>query len=277
MPELPEIRVIAAQMNKELFGKRVVEAESRQPKNLNVAVEDFVKVVKGKTISNVVGRGKWIFVKLEPAYFLLINLGMYGELLYYVKGQKLPERYQFRLTFTDGSGFTIFFSWFGYIHLVAEKDATKHKFTAKLGVDPFDDGFTFEKFDNLLTSKRRTRVKSFILDQKNVAGIGNVYAQDTLFEAGLHPDRQISSLTREEKEDLYGALRRVLSRSVQLGGLAYEKDFYGRNGRFGGNEFQVGYKEGKPCPTCQTTIQKIKTGSTSTYICPKCQPLKLPR
>jgi formamidopyrimidine-DNA glycosylase len=274
MPELPEIKGIAAQMNRELSGKRVAEAESRQPKNLNVAVEDFVEAIKGKTVSNVAGRGKWIFMKLKPAYFLLINLGMYGELLYYTKGQKLPERYQFRLTFTDGSGFTIFFSWFGYVHLVAEKDAAKHKMTAKLGVDPFDDGFTFEKFDNLLMSKRRTRLKSFILDQKNVAGIGNVYAQDTLFEAGLHPDRQISTLTKEEKESLYSAIKRVLNRSVQLGGLAYEKDFYGRNGGFGGNEFQVGYREGKPCPMCQTTIQKIRTGSTSTYICPKCQPLK---
>jgi formamidopyrimidine-DNA glycosylase len=274
MPELPEIKVIAAQMNKELSGKCVAEAESRQPKNLNVAVEDFVKAVKGKTISNVAGRGKWIFMKLEPAHFVLINLGMYGELLYYMKGQKIPERYQFRLTFTDGSGFTIFFSWFGYVHLVAEKDEKKHKITANLGINPFDDGFTFEKFDNLLTSKRRARVKSFILDQKNVAGIGNVYVQDILFEAELHPDREISTLTKEEKESLYSAIRRVLNRSVQLGGLAFEKDFYGRNGRFSGNDFQVGYKEGKPCPTCQTTIQKIRTGSTSTYICPKCQPLK---
>ncbi len=274
MPELPEIRVIAAQMDKELSGKRVAEAEPRQPKNLNVPVDDFIKAIMGKTVSNVEGRGKWIFVKLEPAHLLLINLGMYGELLYYAKGQKLPERYQFRLTFSDGSGFTIFFSWFGYVHFVAEKDAAKHKMTGKLGVDPFDDGFTFEKFDYLLTSKRRTRLKSFIMDQKNVAGVGNVYAQDTLFEAGLHPDREISTLTKQEKEGFYNSIKNVLGRSVELGGLAYEKDFYGRNGRFGASEFKVGYKEGKPCPACGTTVQKIRTGNTSTYICPKCQPLK---
>jgi len=274
MPELPEITVISAQMNKELSGKQVAEAESRQPKNLNVPVAEFIETVKGKTVSNVVGKGKWIFMKLEPAHFLLVNLGMYGGLLFYTRGKKLPERYQFRLTFTDGSGFTIFFSWFGYVHLAAEKDMKKHKLTANLGANPFDDDFSFEVFEKLLLSKRRTRVKSFLLDQKNVAGIGNVYVQDILFEGRLHPNREISTLTQKEKQSLYNAIKIVLNRSIQLGGLAYEKDFYGKNGRFSGTEFLVGYKEGKPCPVCHTTIEKIKTGSTSTYICPKCQPLK---
>jgi formamidopyrimidine-DNA glycosylase len=274
MPELPEIRVIAAQMDKELSGKKVADAEPRQPKNLNVPVEDFVKAVKGKTVSHVTSKGKWIFAELEHGYLLLINLGMYGELLYYAKGQKLPERYQFRLAFADGSGFTIFFSWFGYVHIVTERDASKHNMTGKLGIDPFNNGFTFGRFDDLLTSKRRTRLKSFIMDQKNVAGVGNVYAQDILFGARLHPDREISTLTKEERRGFYDSIKNVLSRSVELGGLAYEKDFYGRNGKFGASEFKVGYKEGKPCPACGTTIQKIKTGSTSTYICPKCQPLK---
>ena len=271
MPELPEITVIAAQMNKEISGKRIAEAESRQPKNLNLPVEEFIESAKGKTVSNVTGKGKWTFIKLEPAHFMLVNLGMYGELLYYNQGQKLPERYQFKLTFTDGSGFTIFFSWFGYVHLVTEKDLAKHRLTAKLGINPFDNGFTFDRFEKMLLSKRKTRVKNFLLDQKNVAGIGNVYVQDILFEGRLHPNREISTLTQEDKENLYNAIRRVLNRSIQLGGLAYEKDFYGQNGRFGGNEFQVGYKEGKLCPVCHTTIQKIKTGSTSSYICPKCQ------
>jgi formamidopyrimidine-DNA glycosylase len=271
VPELPEISVIAAQMDRELSGKRIAEAESRQPKNLNVPVKEFVETVKGKTVSNVAGKGKWIFMELEPAHFMLLNLGMYGELLYYAKGQKLPERYQFRLTFADGSGFTIFFSWFGYVHLVAEKGMKNHKLTAKLGVSPFDDNFTFNEFEKLLFSKRRTRTKSFLMDQKNVAGIGNVYVQDILFESRLHPNREISTLTQKEKEGLHKAIKHVLNRSIQLGGLAYEKDFFGKNGKFGGNEFLVGYKEGKPCPVCHTIIEKIRTGSTSTYICPKCQ------
>ncbi|MEM2129640.1 MAG: zinc finger domain-containing protein [Candidatus Bathyarchaeia archaeon] len=234
-------------------------------------VAEFIKAIKGKTVSEVASNGKWIFLKLEPSFFLLINLGMYGEILYYVNIQKLPERYQFKLKFSDGSGFTIFFSWFGYVHLVAEKDMEKHRLTANLGANPLSSDFTFRQFENLLSSKKKTRIKNFLLDQKNVAGIGNVYVQDILFQSRLHPNREISTLSQKEKQDLHNAIKDVLNRSIQYGGLAYEKDFYGHNGKFDGTKFLVGYKEGKPCPACGTIIEKIKTGSTSSYICPSCQ------
>jgi formamidopyrimidine-DNA glycosylase len=107
-----------------------------------------------------------------------------------------------------------------------------------------------------------------------LAGIGNVYVQDILFQAKLHPNRRISTLSEKEINILYNAIRDVLNHSIQLGGLAYEKDFYGQKGKLTINEFLVGYKTGKPCPACKTPIEKIKTGSTSSYICPKCQPLK---
>ncbi|MBS7614624.1 Fpg/Nei family DNA glycosylase [Candidatus Bathyarchaeota archaeon] len=271
MPELPEITVIASQMRRELCGKTVAEAESRQPKNLNMPVAQFVETVKGKIVREVTSKGKWIFLKLEPSFFLLINLGMYGELLYYVNGQKLPERYQFKLRFSDGSGFTIFFSWFGYVHLVAEKDLKKHRLTANLGANPLSNDFCFERFKNWLSSKKKTKIKNFLLDQKNIAGIGNVYVQDILFQSRLHPNREISTLSQKEKQDLYNAIKDVLNLSIQHGGLAYEKDFYGQNGKFDGTKFLVGYKEGKPCPVCGTIIEKIKTRSTSSYICPSCQ------
>ena len=112
-----------------------------------------------------------------------------------------------------------------------------------------------------------------MLDQKNIAGIGNVYIQDMLFYAKIHPQRTISSLTDKEIGTLHKSMRSVLNESIRLGGLKYEKDFYGKNGRYGPEQFKIAYKPGKPCPVCQTTIQKIKTGSTSSFICPKCQPL----
>jgi formamidopyrimidine-DNA glycosylase len=112
-----------------------------------------------------------------------------------------------------------------------------------------------------------------LLDQKNLAGIGNVYAQDILFKAKLHPNRKISTLSKKEKGDLYHAVRDVLNHSIELKGLAYELDFYGQKGKFAVEDFLVGYKTGKPCPECGTTIEKVKTGSTSSYICPKCQTL----
>jgi len=98
--------------------------------------------------------------------------------------------------------------------------------------------------------------------------------QDPLFIARLHPSRKISTLSEREVEDLYCAVRGVLNKSIKLGGLAYEKDFYGRKGGFTGDMFLVGYKTGKPCPACRTAIEKIKTGTTATYICPRCQRLQ---
>jgi formamidopyrimidine-DNA glycosylase len=94
MPELPEITVIARQMNKETAGKCILGIEAKQPKNLNLPVSEFVKTVKGKTVSNVSSKGKWVFIKLDPAYCMFINLGMNADLLYFTPNQKLPEKYQ---------------------------------------------------------------------------------------------------------------------------------------------------------------------------------------
>jgi formamidopyrimidine-DNA glycosylase len=260
-------------MNKETARKRVAEVEVKQPKNLNISVSKFVKTVEGKAVNNVSSHGKWLFIKLTPGHFMLINLGMGAELVYFTPTQKLPEKYHFKLAFSDKTGFTIRFWWIGLVHLVSEKDLSKHKLTAQLGKPAIDKEFTLDYFKELLAD-RKTGIKSFLLDQKNVAGIGNVYIQDILFMAKLHPDRKIQTLSEKEIADLHTAIGVVLNRSIQLGGLAYETDVYGRKGRLTVDDFLVGYKQGKPCPECGTAIEKIKTGSTSSYICPRCQTLK---
>ena len=272
MPELPEITVISRQMNDELTGKIIEDVESRQPKNLNIPVEDFARIAKGKTVSEVTSKGKWVIVKLRPEHSMLINLGMYGELLHYQPESVLPEKRQFRLGFTDKTGFTIFFSWFGYVHLVDDQGLTNHKMVGPLGISPTEAAFTRQHLEGLVR-KRKTSLKNLILDQKLVSGIGNVYAQDALFRARFHPLRKTSTLSSEEIGKLYDGIKETLSQSISLGGLAYEKDFYGVRGGYSSDHFLVAYKEGKPCPICGTTIEKIRTGSTASYICPKCQHL----
>ena len=273
MPELPEITVIARQMNDEITGKCVAEIEVKQPKNLNMPVSKFTRTLKKKTLKSVANHGKWLFLKFDQDYLLLINLGMGAELIYFQPTQKLPDKYHFKLTFTDKTGFTAHFWWFGYIHLVAEKDLSKHKMVAQLGKSPMEKTFTLEYFKELLANKK-TGIKSFLLDQKNIAGIGNVYVQDILFKARLHPNRKISTLSEKEKTDLFKAIKEVLNHSIRLNGLAYAIDFYRQRGKFTGDHFLVGYKTGKPCPECNTPIEKIRTGSTASYICPKCQSLE---
>jgi len=272
MPELPEIENLARQMSKELHGKRIIRAESPQPKCLNMPPRDFLRIV-GKTVKDTTSRGKWLFTRLEPGDYLLLNLGMGGDLLFHKKSDTVPEKYQLRLTFHDDAELTASFYWFGYIHLVSDEELPRHKMTSKLGISPTDPEFTAERLSSMLAGKRGA-IKTFLLDQKNIAGIGNVYVQDPLFKARLHPLRKIQTLGEPEIKALHEAICAVLNRSIRLGGLKYEKDLYGRHGRYGPRQFLVAYKTGKPCPKCRTKVVKIKTGSTASYICPRCQRLR---
>lgn len=269
--ELPELTILGHQMRKEIVGKQVSEVEVANPKCLNMPFEQFQKTVIGEKIKSVESKGKWLFIGLD-SHSLLFSPGMGANIIHFERGEKLPEKYQIRFTFDDGTGFTIRIWWFCYLHLVLRRRLDEHKLTAKLGMTPLDKRFTLE-YSKQLLSKRRGGFKNFLLDQKNVAGIGNVYIQDILFNAKLHPKRKTPSLTNREIANLYKSMRSVLNESIELGGLAYEKDFYGNKGGYDSKQFKIAYKPGKPCPNCQTTIQKIKTGSTSSFICPNCQPL----
>jgi len=270
--ELPELTVLSREMTKEIAGKRVSKVEVANPKCLNVPLEQFQKTVTGKTIRSVENRGKWLFIGLGSDHVLLFNPGMGADVIHFKPNETLPEKYQTKFTLEDKTGFTIRAWWFCYLHLMQANELDKHKLTARLGITPLDKRFTLEYFKRLL-NKQRGNIKSFLLDQKNIAGIGNVYIQDILFNAKLHPNRAISSLTGTEIQTLYRSIESELNESIQMGGLAYEKDFYGNKGSYGADQFKVAYKPGKPCPVCQATIEKIKTGSTSSFICPNCQPL----
>ncbi len=269
MPELPEIHNLAKQMARKLKGLTIESVELKQPKCLNVPPKRFEKLVVGKTIGLVTSRGKWVFCALEPGGRLLLNLGMGGDCLYHKPGAKPPDKYQARFVFTDGSSLSLRFWWFGYIHAVAEGELAEHPMTATLGVDPLSkEEFSLERFLGMLEG-RRGAIKQYLLDQKHIAGVGNVYAQDILFMARIHPKRTIPSLSDAERRALHGAIVEHLSAATKKGGLKYEKDLFGKEGGF--SEFQVAYREGEACPVCGATIEKIKTGSTASYVCPKCQ------
>lgn len=267
MPELPEITVLARQMRDELVGKTIADVTVLQPKILNVPEASFREALTGAQLVDVCQRGKWITVETTKGW-LMLSLGMGGEILLFSDDQ-FPEKRQLVLAFTDHTYLVISFWWFGYAHY-AERP-TDHAMTVRLGPNALD--LTLDEFRALLHS-RRGGIKSFLLDQGRIAGIGNVYVQDPLFLAKVHPLRKIDTLTGDEIEALWRALHDVLQRSIDLGGSAWEMDLYGRKGRWGEEQLIVAYQEGKPCPVCGTAVQKIKTGSTSTFICPQCQELK---
>lgn len=270
MPELPEIANLARKMDRELRGRRIADVEVVQPKCLNVPPEEFRRLLVGTTVARVTSRGKWIFTDLEARATLLLNLGMGGEVLFHRSGDPLPGNRQSAVLFDDGSALSQHFWWFGYVHAVKTADLASHAMTASLGLDPLNDNeFTPKAFEEMLDQRKRGRIKTVLMDQRNIAGIGNVYIQDILFAAGLHPLRKIAELSSAERTTLYDAIRSQLRNALDLGGLAYEKDLYDHPGQF--KDFLVGYREGKPCPVCGTLIQKIRTGSTSSFICPHCQ------
>jgi formamidopyrimidine-DNA glycosylase len=253
-------------MQKELIGSTIDSIEVLQPKCLNVPVDEFQAALNGAEIRDVTSRGKWLQVETTQGW-LLLNLGMGGEILL-TDRDNLPEKYRLIFDLAGGACLAINFWWFGYAHYV--DDLADHKMTAQLGPNALD--LTLDEFRALLHG-RRGAVKTFLLNQKRIAGIGNVYVQDPLFKARIHPLRPINTLADEEVTRLWEALRETLQESIDQGGSAWERDLYGEKGKWDESFFLVAYQEEKPCPVCGTTVTKIKTGSTSSYICLTCQPL----
>jgi formamidopyrimidine-DNA glycosylase len=198
---------------------------------------------------------------------------MGADTLYYSDESQIPENYHHKIQFTDNSGLTIKVWWFAYIHLVSNNKLKEHKQTGKMGISPLEEKFSQEYLLDLLKG-RRGGIKSFITNQKNIAGLGNVYIQDPLFLAGLHPLRKINTIPEDAILKLYDSIKLIIKESIAAGGLAYEKNFFGDSGKYGSHHYRVAYKEGKPCPVCGMIIEKIKIGSTSSYICFTCQPLE---
>lgn len=266
MPELPEIVCRAREMNEALVGRTVRSIGVLQPKCLNVPIEAFQTGLTGAEILSVFHRGKWLFVETSRGH-LLINMGMGGEILL-VPRDGLPEKWRVRFDLDGDETLAINFWWFGNTHFVAPGKLGEHEMTAKLGPNALD--LSPKEFAQLLTG-RRGRIKSFLLDQSKIAGIGNAYVHDILFVAKLHPLRTIPTLEAADIERLYSAIRAELQRSIDAGGAWYEVGLSGEGGGFTADDLVIGYREGRPCPECRTTIEKIKTGSTSGFICPTCQ------
>jgi formamidopyrimidine-DNA glycosylase len=269
MPEIPEILSRAREIDVALRGRTITHIEVIQPKSLNLPAERFQQVLSGGRILGAHCRGKWIFVETTQGW-LLLNLGMGGELLH-VPADRLPEKHRLVFTFDDQTALSVNFWWFGYAHYAALDQLGEHEMTSKLGPNVIDLGA--DQLWEMIQGKRG-RLKTFLLDQAQVAGIGNAYIHDILFLARLHPLRALDSLSREEVERLVQGIQGGLQPSIAKGGAFYEPRLDGQPGGFKGEDLLVGYREGRPCPQCGTPVEKIKTGSTSSFICPQCQPAR---
>jgi formamidopyrimidine-DNA glycosylase len=269
MPEIPEIASRAREMNLSLPGKAIKSIEVLQPKCLNLPPDDFIRSLEGAVIHEVTYHGKWIQVNTSSGW-LLLNLGMGGEILL-TSRDKLPSKYRLVFDFTDSTCLTINFWWFGYAYYAPLDDLRSISMIARLGPNVLD--LSVEEFASLVkTQSGKMRVKAFLLDQTRVAGIGNAYIHDILFLAGLHPMRFLRDLSDEDITRLHSSIHEGLVPSLEKAGAFYETTLYGEKGGFQMEDILIGYREGTPCPKCGTLIEKIRTGSTSSFICPMCQP-----
>jgi formamidopyrimidine-DNA glycosylase len=268
MPELPEIAIFARDMHKELAGPpgaTIASIEVLQPKCLNLPEEEFNAALVGAQILGVAYHGKWLKVETSQGW-LLLNLGMGGEILLTDRSH-LPEKYRLIFDQDGGTCLAVNFWWFGYCHYAV--DPSQHPMVGTLGPNALD--LSLDESRGLLKG-RRGAIKTFLLDQKRIAGIGNVYVQTPLWRARIHPLRPIPTLTEDEIAALWQALQDVLRRSIDAGGAPFELNLYGQKGGWD-DPYLFHWEEGAPCPACGTPLAKIRTVSTGSYICPGCQRL----
>ncbi|MFX0097468.1 MAG: Fpg/Nei family DNA glycosylase [Candidatus Hodarchaeota archaeon] len=273
MPELPDIVLLAQSMNQALFDRVIFDSVIHQPKVLNTSVQSFRRVIKGRPFQRIWQRGKWVLSELENSWILALNLGMGGEVrLHHPIEVHNPEKERVVLYLEDGNQLWVHFWWFGYLHLIRPGKLSQHPQLGTLGPEPLSEEFTLEKLASMLEGKRG-RIKSYLLDQRFIAGIGNVYVQDILWHAGLHPNRKSNTLKSADIEKLHDAIQHVLQEGIRWGPGPGEQDVWGNRGLWGKREGwpYIGYRTGEGCPTCGTTIEELRVGSTTSYICPKCQ------
>jgi formamidopyrimidine-DNA glycosylase len=280
MPELPEVTTISNQLKKEIKDFEVVGVRILGSYRTEPEISVFKKEVKGKEIDDVERVAKTIVIKLKsgsaPSY-IVIHLAMTGRLLLRNSDAKADpwtrlvfqlasdkEKLTKELRFCDSR-------MFGFVKLLSGEQLETHR--KKYGPDALDPNLTVRKLlDNL--QRKKTAVKRALLEQELIAGVGNIYANDSLWMAGIHPETLTSELTQVQAAVLLGSLREILEESIihrgsTLGDKMYI-DLYGKEGTHQ-NYFRVFGRDGQPCPRCREKIVFTEIGGRGTFYCPKCQ------
>lgn len=270
MPELPEAETIVRGLRPTLHGAVISRARVLRPDILRTSPARFRKHVSGRRIAQVGRRGKNIVMKLDPPAFLVVNLGMTGRLLTLPSAS--PSTHPaVRFTLDDG-GVLIYddVRRFGAVEILTPGEWKSR--SEAMGPEPLDGRFTGrEMFARLQTS--RSPIRSWLLDQRRVAGVGNIYANEALWRARVHPARPANTLTRKEGDALHRAIRSVLLSAIKHGGTTL-RNYRDASGKRGNNARRLGVygRVRQPCARCGTEIERIVFGNRSAFLCPECQP-----
>ena len=282
MPELPEVETVRRGLNTLTVNKTFEGGEVLLPRTLAypLSVDKFVPCLQGLAIAEWQRRGKYLLAQLandeqEHQGYLGIHLRMTGQLLWTQQTEKLQKHTRVRFFFKDNQELRFVDTrTFGKVWLVTDQPQVQNIITGlkKLGPEPFSEEFSIAYFTNRL-SKSGRNIKTFLLDQNVVAGIGNIYADEALFKSKIHPQTIANKLNSKQIKSLHQAIIIVLQTAIDQGGTTFSDflNLLGVNGNYGNSALVYGRK-GEPCRVCQTPIAKIKLGGRSTHFCPQCQP-----
>ena len=269
MPELPEVETIVNDLRPFVEGRRIVKVDLLWPRVVECpSPERFVRGVEGKGIVWIKRRGKYILVKLDDGSFLILHLRVSGRLLL---NPPEEDRYARVVIHLDNGDRLVFADprKLGRAYWVLKAEEV----VGHLGPEPLGDDFTLEAFVQRLKGHQCT-IKSLLLNQRFLAGLGNIYTDEALFLAGIHPQRPASSLSQEEIQRLYEAIRTVLREGIERRGTTFSdyRDAFGAPGR-NQEALKIFRRAGRPCPQCGAEIKRTKVAGRGTYFCPRCQPL----
>lgn len=274
MPELPEVETIRRQLNKEVANLSITDIWTDVPKMVKPDLKEVLPRIRGQKITAVERRAKLLIIRLAGKENLVLHLRLSGQLFLSNPGDPRDPFLHIILKLSNGKELRFNDQRkFGYVSLV-ESDEDLEKIVTGYGPEPFSD-LTWEKFQSAFSRSNR-RVKDLLLDQKVISGVGNIYANEALWSAKIHPSAKASSLSDSRIKSLYAAVLKVLEDGLRLGGatIADEKyrNLYGERGKYE-QAVRVYQRKGQPCPRCRTTIEYLRVGQRGTFVCPRCQAL----
>lgn len=289
MPELPEVETVRIGLARLLPGQKVHDATFDTPKSFPNAAADVEQFLIGAKIVYVKRRAKVLLIELDTKYTLVVHLKMTGQLVYVSEATRfgaghpndslihqLPDKStRVTLEFSDSS--KLFFNdqrKFGWMRLIPTAEVPQIDFFKKVGPEPLSADFTWHVLKERLQRRKRTNIKAALLDQSVLAGVGNIYADEALWGAKIHPKILVQDLNDRQIQAIYEALIAVLELSIEKGGSS-SHTYVNAEGKKGSyldfaNVFRL---EGTPCPRCGTIIEKLRVAGRGTHICPYCQRL----
>ena len=293
MPELPEVETVRTGLQRLLVGRTVKEARHDNQKSFPNSVEDIDAFLIGARVMAVRRRGKVLIIDLNTGYSLVTHLKMTGQLVFVDTNESstakkrfgaghpneslvglLPDR-STRVTITLNDAAILYFNdqrKFGWMRLLPTVAVPEIDFFKKLGPEPLQSEFTLRVFEERIMIRKKSRINAVLLDQTVIAGIGNIYADESLWAAKIHPETRVDHISQVKRRALHQAIISVLRLSIEKGGST-DRNYVNAEGKKGSYiEFaKVFRKEGTPCQRCGTTIIKMRSAGRGTHICPKCQ------